>query len=63
MVEMENDGYIVVQGCRKCGKCDNVCPVDAMYRVESEARIYYDKCIQCGKCMEICPNKAIIYLD
>ncbi|MBA1341068.1 MAG: Polyferredoxin protein MvhB [ANME-2 cluster archaeon] len=63
MIEMENDRYIVVQGCRKCGKCDQVCPVDALYKVDGEARIDYNKCTSCGKCMEICPNKAIIYLD
>jgi ferredoxin len=63
MVKMEKDGYVVVHGCRKCGKCDNICPAGALYRVDGEARIDYDKCTLCGKCIEICPNKALVYLE
>jgi len=63
MDSMEKERYIVVHGCRKCGKCDNICPSNALYRVDGEARIDYAKCSQCGKCVDICPNKAIIFLD
>ena len=27
----EQNGYVVVFGCKRCGKCKDVCPVDAIY--------------------------------
>ncbi|MCD4842909.1 MAG: 4Fe-4S binding protein [Methanosarcinales archaeon] len=60
---MNEDRYVVVFGCKKCGKCDNVCPTGALYKSDGIARIDYTKCTQCGKCVEICPNKALVFLD
>jgi ferredoxin len=60
---MEKDGYVIVHGCKKCGKCENACSAGALYRVYGEARIQYEKCSKCRKCIEICPNKALIYLE
>ncbi|MCL7413742.1 MAG: 4Fe-4S dicluster domain-containing protein [ANME-2 cluster archaeon] len=60
---MEKDGYVVVHGCRKCNKCDTICPEGALCRVDGVVRIDYDTCTRCGRCIEICPNKALIYLE
>lgn len=57
------DGHIAVIGCRKCGKCNNVCPQGALYRVDGTARVDYDKCTLCMECVGICPNKALVYME
>ncbi|MCF6242088.1 MAG: monomeric [FeFe] hydrogenase [Bacteroidales bacterium] len=64
--------------CISCGKCYNVCPykavihspipceevcpVDAIYRDEKTGKevIDYSKCIFCGKCIQACPFGTIV---
>ena len=59
----EQDGYIVVLGCKKCGKCDNVCPTGALQKDNGMVKIDYDKCTLCMKCVDVCPNKALVYME
>ncbi|GAB6138709.1 NADH-ubiquinone oxidoreductase-F iron-sulfur binding region domain-containing protein [Halanaerobaculum tunisiense] len=43
-----------------CGKCAEVCPVDAISGDEEKGyRIDPKTCIACGKCAEVCPVDAI----
>ncbi|MBL7084656.1 MAG: 4Fe-4S binding protein [Candidatus Omnitrophica bacterium] len=49
---------INLEKCDGCGKCVEVCPVDAI-KVEKEKAVVNDECVDCGTCVEECPNKAI----
>lgn len=60
---MKNAGFIIVLGCKKCGKCEGVCETGAMAHVEGIVRIDHEKCDLCMRCVRICPNKALVYLD
>ncbi len=59
----EIEGQIAVIGCRKCGKCNNICPHDALYRVDGVIRVNYDLCTVCMECVRTCPNKALVYIE
>ncbi|WP_245748040.1 DUF362 domain-containing protein [Methanolobus profundi] len=59
----EREGFIVSLGCRKCGRCENVCPNGALYRVNGFANVDHEKCDLCMKCVKICPNKALVYME
>ena len=41
--------------CVRCGKCDKVCPMNAIHKGEIEA----GACIRCGRCAAICPRDAV----
>ncbi|GBU29021.1 4Fe-4S ferredoxin [Treponema sp. R8-4-B8] len=47
--------------CIKCGKCNEVCPMDVDVRkyIENGQKILSTECILCGNCKNICPVKAI----
>lgn len=44
--------------CIGCGKCEDVCPVEAIKVVEGKA-IVSEECIDCGACVDECPVEAI----
>ena len=44
--------------CIGCGKCEDVCPVEAIKVVEGKATVS-DECIDCGACVDECPVEAI----
>jgi len=60
---MTKNGFITVIGCKKCGKCDNVCPTGAIEHIDGIARIIHEKCDLCLSCVKICPNKALKLLE
>lgn len=54
--------------CNGCGKCADVCPVEAMSMVSANdprrpkrklARLNEDTCLGCGVCVRICTNEGI----
>lgn len=49
--------------CSRCGLCERICPVDAIFRRDDEdGRPYVkypDECWHCGSCRQDCPEKAI----
>lgn len=47
--------------CKKCYKCTEVCPPEAMEIPEKKAwpRVNQDRCIRCYCCTEVCPESAI----
>lgn len=62
-VMSEKDGYVVVFGCKRCGKCRDICPVGAIYEENELAKIDPNKCNLCMKCIDVCTNKSIIYME
>lgn len=44
--------------CVNCGRCAEVCKVDAIYYTDVAKRDL-NKCIDCGKCFRACPHHAI----
>ncbi|MEA3545647.1 MAG: 4Fe-4S binding protein [Thermodesulfobacteriota bacterium] len=56
------------QNCTGCGKCVNVCPVEAIALssannpkkpTRKQATLIEDRCLGCGLCVRACPEKAI----
>ena len=46
--------------CKKCGRCVEVCPVDAIrWKKKETAVIDRSKCIKCRSCIEVCRFNAI----
>lgn len=45
--------------CVKCMRCKDICPMDAIYKIDDFIALDKNKCIQCMCCLEICPEGAI----
>ncbi|AEF96893.1 4Fe-4S dicluster domain-containing protein [Methanotorris igneus] len=60
-----NNGIYVIDGipikCMHCEKspCLNVCPEEAIERINGKVVLNKDKCVGCGLCMTVCPIGAI----
>jgi ferredoxin len=52
---------IVLEKCKKCLSCVDVCPVGAISQKNDEIVIDKKKCLECGCCASSCPNDAIEY--
>ncbi len=60
---------VVNEVCNGCGKCANICPVEAMTLVSANdphkpnkrrAKLNEDVCLGCGICVRVCPTKGIL---
>ncbi|MCG8572997.1 MAG: 4Fe-4S dicluster domain-containing protein [Spirochaetes bacterium] len=56
------------KNCNGCGKCVNICPVEALSLVSAndpqqpqlrKARLNKETCLGCGVCVRNCPNKCL----
>ena len=45
--------------CVGCGKCEPVCPVEAISKKGEKYEIDEEKCVSCGLCAGECPVEAI----
>ena len=50
--------YTISEQCTACGKCKEICPVDAISK-GAPYTIDADTCIDCGNCAGECPVEAI----
>ena len=51
---------LIPNACIACGKCEAVCPVNAIeYDEKGEPVIDLERCIGCGKCAKSCPAAAL----
>lgn len=53
--------FTVTEACRGCltHKCADVCPAQAISRVNGRSYINHDACKECGLCKKSCPYNAI----
>jgi len=60
---------IIDQQCNGCGKCVNICPVEAMALISAndprhpnrkKAQLNEDRCLGCGICVRSCTLKSIV---
>jgi len=51
--------YVISEKCTACGKCKEVCPVEAISKGEKIYVIDEDKCVSCGQCVDACEFGAI----
>ncbi len=51
---------IDTEKCNGCGRCAELCRVDAISIVLGKAVIDKDKCVSCGWCIRGCPHEAAI---
>jgi MauM/NapG family ferredoxin protein len=49
---------VIGASCVKCGRCSNVCPVDAI-QVQDSFRIVPSECVACLDCFAACPERGI----
>ncbi|MDR0753113.1 MAG: 4Fe-4S binding protein [Holosporaceae bacterium] len=52
---------VIVEKCKKCLACLDVCPVKAISEKNGKIVIDENKCLGCGCCASSCPNHAIEY--
>ena len=45
--------------CIGCGKCAEICPIDAISFTENGRTINWDRCNHCLECAKVCPAKSI----
>ncbi len=50
---------VIVEKCKKCLSCVEVCPIKAITEKNGEIVIDKDSCLGCGCCASACPNDAI----
>ncbi len=50
---------VIINGCTKCKKCVEVCPVEAFHEDDEMLVINPDVCLDCGACIPVCPVNVI----
>ena len=62
LIKFEPEIWFHKSFCKGCGKCQDVCPVNAI-NLEGDVlhRIDKEKCLglDCSKCVEVCPHNAL----
>jgi pyruvate formate lyase activating enzyme len=49
--------------CQACGRCQEICPIDAITFSEEEGvKIDRKQCTYCSDCIEACPNQALEFV-
>lgn len=49
----------IKKGCKQCGVCRNICPLDAIQPLGNDIQIKPQECIQCYECRLGCPENQI----
>lgn len=51
--------FVIEKKCVSCGRCLEICPVEAITYVDNKAHIDQSVCIGCGDCLAVCQVKAV----
>ncbi|MDD5482116.1 MAG: 4Fe-4S binding protein [Kiritimatiellae bacterium] len=51
--------YVISDKCTVCGKCKDVCPVEAISKGGKHYMIDAETCVSCGQCVDACEAGAI----
>jgi len=51
--------YVISEKCTACGKCKDICPVEAISKGEKYFVIDAETCVSCGQCVDECESDAI----
>jgi Ni,Fe-hydrogenase III small subunit/NAD-dependent dihydropyrimidine dehydrogenase PreA subunit len=44
-----------------CRRCEEVCPVSAVYWTGPRGHLDHARCLRCGRCREVCPEERISF--
>jgi len=50
--------FYLKEKCTGCGKCVEVCPMNAVQIIEAKSSTNRQKCQTSGQCIQVCPNEA-----
>lgn len=59
-IRPEPEVQVFPDRCIGCGRCLEVCPVDAHERVDGEKVVHRERCTQCGRCANECFAGALV---
>ncbi len=63
-VKVDEEDNKRIATCTQCGKCIDVCPVQAIYRDKNGiVRINKDICVGCFICVSVCPEEVMMQHD
>lgn len=51
--------HVISDKCTACGKCKDICPVEAISKGDKFYKIDTDACVDCGQCVDHCESSAI----
>ena len=57
------DGFCFIepQLCMHCGLCYDICPYDAINKIDGKFEVDEEKCKYCGACKNACPANAFMF--
>ena len=51
----------VEEDCKNCGKCESVCPIDAIEFVDGVTKVIEELCLGCGVCIKHCKFDSLSF--
>jgi Pyruvate/2-oxoacid:ferredoxin oxidoreductase delta subunit len=51
--------FINEENCIGCGKCSEICPMNAPYMEDDHYIVENERCLGCGVCIHQCPEQAV----
>lgn len=51
--------YVISEKCTSCGKCKDICPVEAISKGDKRYVVDAETCVSCGQCADVCESEAI----
>ena len=55
------DNFSVCDSCKGCGKCERICPAEAIKLEDGHPTWTKETCLMCFGCLRLCPTAAIRY--
>ncbi|MDO5294800.1 MAG: EFR1 family ferrodoxin [bacterium] len=55
----KTEKFIFSDACVRCGKCRNICPMEAITMEQGKPKRDKSKCVFCLACVNVCPTRAL----